>query len=472
MTQAVVVGSGPNGLAGALTLAEAGVSVRVLEAADTVGGGTRSSELTLPGLLHDHCSGFHPTGVLSPFFQAQHLDRYGLRWRWPEIEYAHPLDGGRAGLAWRDVAKTADGLGADGRRWATTIGWTGKRFDVLAGEVFRPILHVPRHPFAMARFGAMAALPATVFAKGFRTDEAAGLFGGVAAHAFAKLTAPFSSAVGVMLGGAAHAGGWPVAEGGSQAIADSMVAKLLDLGGTVETGIRVEDLAALDGPDIVLLDTTPAAAIGILGDRLPPRVTKAYRRFRRGPAAYKLDLALDGPIPWTNPDVGRAGTVHIGGTMAEMAAAEADTVRGRMPERPFILLGQQYLADPGRSNGDLHPGYLYAHVPNGYDGADAQDLILNHVERYAPGFRDQIRHVTATPPKALEASNANYLGGDIAGGASGGTQVVFRPRFGIDPYATGVDGVYLCSASTPPGAGVHGMGGFNAATRALRRLRR
>ena len=472
MTEAVVVGSGPNGLAAAVTLAEAGVSVRVLEAETTVGGGVRSGELTVPGLVHDHCSAFHPTGVLSPFFQGQDLARHGLRWRWPEIEFAHPLDDGRAGLAWRDLDRTVEHLGVDGRRWRQTIGWAGRNFDALATDVFRPILHLPRHPVRLARFGMMAALPATVFARAFRTDEAAGLFGGVAAHAFSKLTVPFSSAVGVMLAGAGHAGGGPVAEGGSQAIADALVARLTELGGTVETGVRVRDIRDLGGPDLVLLDTTPAAASAILGDRLPGRVARAYRRFRTGPAAYKLDLALDGPIPWANPDVGRAGTVHVGGTMAEMAAAEADTVRGRLPERPFLLLGQQYVADPTRSRGDLHPVYLYAHVPHGYDGADAQERMLAQVERFAPGFRDRIRHVTVTSPPALAAANANNVGGDIAGGASSGMQVVYRPRVGVDPYATGVDGVYLCSASTPPGAGVHGMAGHNAATRALRTLHR
>lgn len=473
MANAVVVGSGPNGLAAALTLAEAGVEVTVLEAQDRAGGGVRSSERTLPGLLHDDCSGFHPLGVGSPFFRRQDLERYGLRWRWPDIELAHPLDGGRAGLLWRDVDRTAEGLGVDGDRWRSTIGWAGRRFDALAADVLRPIIHFPRHPLTLARFGAMAAAPASVLARAFRTDEARGLFGGVAAHAFSKLTTPFSASVGVMLAGAGHAYGWPVAEGGSQAIADAMLAKLADLGVTVETSRTVRSVDDLDDPDLLLLDTTPAAAVTILGDRLPAGTVKAYRRFRRGPAAFKLDLAVEGDIPWSHPEVGRAGTVHVGGTFEEMAEAEADTVRGRMPERPFILLGQQYVADPGRSAGDLNPIYLYAHVPNGLDPAHTEevtDLLLDRVERYAPGFRDRVRAVEVTTPADLEARNPNLLGGDIAGGASDGLQVVFRPRVAIDPYATGVDGVWLCSASTPPGGGVHGMGGFNAATRALGHL--
>lgn len=468
MTEAVVVGSGPNGLAAAITLAEAGVQVRVLEAADRVGGGVRSSSDVLPGLVVDECSGFHPMGAASPFFRSQHLERYGLRWRWPEIELAHPLDGGRAALLWRDTARTAAGLGADGARWDHTIGWAGRRFDALAADVLRPILHVPRHPLSLARFGMMALSPASMLARGFRTEEAKALFGGVAAHAFTKLSTPFSSAVGVMLAAAGHAVGWPVAEGGSQAISDALVARLTDLGGTVETSSPVTSIDEL-GADIVCLDTTPSGAADILGDRLPDRVAAAYRRFRTGPAAFKLDLAVEGPIPWEHPDVGRAGTVHLGGPFDEIARAEADTVRGRMPASPFMLLGQQYVADPARSDGSINPVYLYAHVPNGLTD-DVTDVLLDQVERFAPGFRSQVRQVVASSPKELQHRNANYLGGDIAGGASSGLQVLFRPRVAVDPYSTGIPGIALGSASTPPGAGVHGMAGHHAARRALRDL--
>jgi phytoene dehydrogenase-like protein len=472
MTTAVVVGSGPNGLAAAITLAEAGVSVLVLEAESLPGGGARSSEATLPGLLHDDASGFHPMGVASPFFRGQDLEPYGLRFRWPEIELAHPLEDGRAGLLWRDIGRTVEGFGVDGPRWDATIGWAARRFDALASEILRPILHVPRHPYVLGRFGMMASLPAVAFARLFRTEEAGALFGGVAAHGFGKLTTPFSAAAGVTLGAAGHACGWPVAEGGSQAIADSMLARLADLGAEVRTGVTVTSLDQLGGPDIVMLDTLAGAAARVIGDRLPPRIARAYRRFRPGPAAYKIDLALEGHIPWSNPDVGRAGTVHVGGTVAEMARAEADSNRGRLPERPFILLGQQYLADPQRSSGDLNPIYLYAHVPNGYDGDDATDVMLDHVERYAPGFRSRIRHVTISTPKILSQRNANIDGGDIAGGASDGLQLMFRPRIAVDPYDTKVPGVFLCSASTPPGGAVHGMCGYNAANRALRQLGR
>lgn len=467
MSNAVVVGSGPNGLAAAITLAEGGLDVRVLEAADRPGGGVRSSTEILPGLVVDECSGFHPMGAGSPFFASQHLERHGLRWRWPEIQLAHPLDDGRAAFLWRDAERTADGLGVDGAAWDRTIGWTGRRFDALAADVLRPIVHVPRHPLSLARFGTMALLPASTLARVFRTDEGRALFGGVAAHAFADLTLPFSAAVGVMLAGAGHAHGWPVAEGGSGAIADALVRRFEELGGTIETGVAVESTDHLTGADVVCLDTTPAAAAAILGDRLPSGIARAYHRFRAGPAAYKLDMAVEGPIPWANPEVGRAGTVHLGGTFEEIVAAEAATVAGRMPARPFMLLGQQYVADPGRSADGLNPVYLYAHVPNGLD-RDVDEVLIDGVERFAPGFRDRIRKVVATPPAALHERNANYLGGDIAGGASSGLQVLFRPRVAVDPYATGIPGTYLCSASTPPGAGVHGMGGFNAAQRALR----
>lgn len=470
MQRAVVVGSGPNGLAGAITLARAGLAVRVYEAADRPGGGARSSEATLPGLVHDDASAAHPLAVVSPFFRDLDLGRHGLRFVSAEIELAHPLPGGRAALLWRDLDRTVDHLGTDGARWRHTVGWAARRFDALAGEVFRPILHVPRHPLTLGRFGALAALPASVLARAFRTEEAAALLTGVAAHGFGRLTAPFSSSIGVLLAAAGHVGGWPVAEGGSQAITDALLAELRDLGAEVVTGTHVRSFEALGEPDVCLLDTSPGAAAAILGDRLPARPRRAYRRWRMGPAAFKIDLAVAGPIPWTDPRVARAGTVHVGGTVAEMVEAEAATNAGRLPRRPFVLLGQQDVADPGRRAGDLHPVYLYAHVPNGCEDPTAVDVILDHVERYAPGLRDRIRHVAVTTPADLAARNPNLVGGDIAGGASSGRQLVFRPRIAADPYATGVPGVYLCSASTPPGAAVHGMGGYNAARRALRHL--
>lgn len=473
MTNAVVVGSGPNGLAAALTLAHGGVTVRVLEAQKEIGGGTGTSERTLPGLLHDDCSAFHPTGVASPYFQTLGLEKYGLRWLWPEIELAHPLDGGRAGLLWREVERTASGLGMDGPAWAALFARTSRDFDALADDVFRPILHVPRHPIALARFGLNALLPAHWTAKRWHGDEARALFGGVAAHKFGTLTTPLSSSVGLMLGAAAHAYGWPVAEGGSAAIHRALAAKLREAGGSIETGVTVTSIEQLDNPDLVMLDTAPDAALRILGDRLPGRVRRAYRRYRYGPAAYKVDYAIEGDIPWDNVEVGRAGTIHLGGTFEEMVRTEAQTVRGIMPERPFVLLGQQYKADPSRSGGasGLNPIYAYAHVPHGHAG-NALDAVTAQIERFAPGFRSRIRATHVRGVAQLEADNANYVGGDISAGANTPVQVLMRPRIALNPYRTGVPGVYLCSSATPPGGGVHGMGGHNAAVSALKQLAR
>lgn len=466
MTNAVVVGSGPNGLAAALTLAQRGIEVRVLEARDTIGGGTRSGENTLPGLIHDDCSAFHPTGAASPFMQSLGLEEYGLKWLWPEIELAHPLDDGSAGLLWRDVDHTAQGLGVDGPAWAKLFGRVSRNFDALAEDVFRPIVHVPDHPFKLAHFGLNALLPATWSAGRWKTDEARALFGGVSAHLFGRLNTPLSSSVGIMLAAAAHAYGWPVAEGGSRAITDAMAAKLAELGATIETGVTVTSAAELGNPDILMLNVAPDAAARIMGDRLPRRIRRSYKRYKFGPAAYKVDFAIEGDIPWANLDVGRAGTVHLGGTFEQIAAIEAQTVRGEMPTRPFTLLGQQYLADPSRSAGTLNPIYAYAHVPHAYPG-DATEAIIAQIERFAPGFRRQIRHTFVRNVSDMEAYNANYVGGDISSGYNNVRQITMRPRIAINPYKTGVPGVYLCSSSTPPGAGVHGMCGFNAATSAL-----
>jgi phytoene dehydrogenase-like protein len=468
MTDAVVVGSGPNGLAAAVTLAQAGVRVTVLEAADRIGGGTRSGELTLPGLLHDECSAFHPTGAGSPFLRSLPLAEHGLTWRWPQLDLAHPLDGGRAAVLSRSMAETTDSLGVDGASWRRLFEPLARHFEVLAGEVLRPIPHVPGHPVRLARFGLHAMLPATVLARRWRADEARALFGGVAAHQLQPLTGPFSASVGLMLTAAGHAHGWPVAEGGSQAITRALASYLSTLGGTVSTGTTV---TSLPEADIVMLDVAPGAAVAIVGDRLPRRVTRSYTRYRHGPGAFKLDLAVQGPIPWANEACGRAGTVHLGGTLEEMTGTEAELARGRLPERPFVLVGQQYLADPARSAGDLHPVWAYAHVPAGFDG-DATEPILAQLERFAPGVRARIRAQRARSTKELSEYNANYVGGDIATGANDLRQLLLRPRLALHPYRTGVRGVYLCSAATPPGAGVHGMCGHHAALEALRDRRR
>ena len=469
MTQAVVVGSGPNGLAAGLTLAAAGLSVQVLEAASNPGGGTRTSELTLPGLLHDECSAAHPLALDTEFSRRFALGSHGLRWRWPEVQYAHPLDGGAGAAAHRSVPDTAAGLGAGGWRWRALFGPLTEHFDAFAEDFTRPVLHLPAHPLTLTRFGALSALPAAALARALSAPTARDLFAGVAAHAFRPLGAPLSAAVGVVLGTAAHRHGWPVAEGGSGAISRAMIAALEAHGGRVQTGVRVESLGELGAPEVVMLDLAPGAAARLCGERLPPRIARALRRFRHGPGAFKLDLAVAEGIPWRHEPSRRAGTVHVGGTLAEIAAAERDCARGVMPERPFVLVCQQYLADPGRSRGDAHPVYAYAHVPAGYPG-DASAQIEAQIERFAPGFRERIldRHVRDVA--ALEADNANYVGGDIVTGANDPIQMLFRPRVALDPYALGIPGVFLCSAATPPGAGAHGLCGYHAALAALRGL--
>ncbi|MCL8012164.1 NAD(P)/FAD-dependent oxidoreductase [Streptomyces sp. AS02] len=471
MSDAIVVGAGPNGLAAAVALAQRGLKVTVLEAADEIGGGTRSSELTLPGLLHDHCSAVHPLGVASPFLRTLGLERYGVQWAWPEVDLAHPLDGGRAGVLVRSMEATVRGLGADGPAWQRLFAPLAADFDALTEDVLRPVPHLPAHPVALARFGLRALQPATAVARRWHTEEARALFAGAAAHLMYPLTGPASSAVGLMLIGAAHRFGWPVARGGSRTITDALAALLTQLGGTVETGVRVDSLAQLAPARIVMLDTAPGAAARICGDRLPGRVRRAYRGWRHGPAAFKVDLAVQEGIPWTHEACRRAGTVHLGGTLEEVVRTEAQTAGGRMPERPFVLVGQQYLADPGRSRDDIHPVWAYAHVPHAHPG-DATEAVLRQIERFAPGFRERIVGQAVRSTTELARYNANFIGGDIVAGANTARQVTLRPRLAADPYSTGIPGVYLCSAATPPGAGVHGMCGANAARSALRYLAR
>ena len=469
MTRAIVVGSGPNGLAAAITLASEGVEVLVLEAADTIGGGTRSSELTLPGLLHDECSAAHPLAVENEFTRRFDLGRHGLTWLWPEVQFAHPLDGGGGAAAYRSVEDTARGLGRDGRRWGSLFGPLAAGFDAITADFMRPMLRVPAHPVKLARFGIPSGLPAALLARRFKSPEGQALFAGVAAHAFRPFSAPMSSAIGVTLGTAAHRYGWPVAQGGSAAISRAMASLLAELGGRIETGVRVDSLAELDPSAIVMLDTAPEAAVRLAGDRMPRRVARALTRFKHGPAAFKVDWAVQDGVPWTHEPSRHAGTVHVGGSLAEIAAAEAQVARGEVPARPFVLVCQQALADPSRASKSTQPIYAYAHVPAGYPG-DATEAIEAQMERFAPGFRERIlaRHVRSAPQ--MQAYNANYVGGDIVTGANDMRQLIFRPRFALDPYTTGIPGVYLCSAATPPGAGAHGMCGYNAARSALRRL--
>lgn len=471
MTTAVVVGGGPNGLAAAIRLASDGVDVQVLEVRDTIGGGARSGEVTMPGVIHDHCSAFHPLGIGSPFWKQIDLQRYGLAWKWPEIDCAHPLDDGTAGLLYQSIDQTAARMGPDATRWRRAIGDLATGFDSLAEDLLRPVLNIPHHPIRLAAFGPRALLPATAMARWFRTEQVRALFGGAAAHVYTRLDRPLTASLGLMILASGHRYGWPVAQGGSGSITQALAAALTERGGTVATGVRVAGRKDIPDADIVMLDLAPAAALEIYGDVMPARIKRSYRRYREGASAFKVDFAIKGHIPWSNPGCGRAGTVHLGGTFAEIADTERQRAQGKMVPRPFVLVGQQYLADPSRSVGDINPIWAYAHVPFGYTG-DATAAVVDQIERFAPGFRD---HVVATVSKGtaeLQAYNPNFIGGDIIGGANDGLQVIFRPRIAVNPYATGVPGVYLCSQSTPPGAGIHGLCGYYAAESALRWCRK
>jgi phytoene dehydrogenase-like protein len=478
MTRAVVVGSGPNGLAAAIRLAQAGVEVVVLEAADVPGGGTRSTERIVPGLLHDDCSAFHPTGVTSPYFSTLGLDEHGLEWAWPEVDLAHPLDDGRAGIVVRGaMEETGRTVGTDARAWSRVFTPLARTFDKIVVDAMSPAVRPPRHPIAFGRFGPQALLPATWTVRHWKDDPARALYTGVAAHAFGRLDTPLSGSIGLMLTAAGHAAGWPVAVGGSRSIAQALIGKLTSLGGTVRTGVRVTSVDQLREavgvePDLVLLDLAPAGVLDLYGEALPGRIRRAFTRYSYGPAVHKVDYAIDGDVPWTNEDCRRAGTLHLGGTAEEIVAAEAATARGEMPERPFALIGQQYLADPGRSvvsgSGSVNPLWAYAHVPAGYTG-DATEALTAQIERFAPGFRERIVGTYVRSATDMAEYNPNYVGGDIGAGANTARQIVFRPRPAWNPYSLGMKGVYLCSSAAPPGGGVHGMAGFHAAEAALRR---
>jgi phytoene dehydrogenase-like protein len=463
---AVIIGAGPNGLAAAVRLAEAGFSTLVLEAAQSIGGGTRSAELTLPGYVHDVCAGVHALGTCSPALARETLGDHTPQWVFPDIPIAHPLDGGRAGVLHRDLGETVVGLGVDGKRWHHLLRPMIDNWDKLAPQLLGPLLSIPRHPIVMARFGLKALQPASLLVRRFETDEAAALFGGCAAHAFLPLTRPLTSAFGLMLTAAAHVGGWPFAAGGSQAVADALAARFIELGGELRTDTLVRDLTELPPHRVVLFDTNPAQLASIAADALSPRYRTRLRKFHHGPGAFKIDYALDAPVPWDNEACRRSGTVHVVGTFAELAAAQKAVSAGRMPERPFVLVAQPSLFDPTRAPAGKHTLWAYAQVPHGYSG-DATDAIERQIERFAPGFRDIVRKRRVATPAALEEYNPNYVGGDIAGGAHTGLQLVFRPTLSLRPYATPNPSLFLCSASTPPGAGVHGMCGWHAAEKVL-----
>ena len=468
---AVVIGAGPNGLAGAVALARAGLRVLVAEAGATVGGGTRTAPLTLPGFVHDVCSAIHPLGIGSPFLRTLPLARYGLRWIHPPLPLAHPLDDGSAVVLDRSPARTAAGLGPDARAYRRLFAPLLHDWPALLDAVLGP-LRVPAHPWVLARFGLPALLPARLLATlAFRGERARALFAGMSAHAMLPLEEPLSAAAGLLLGVLGHAVGWPLAAGGSQAIADAMAAYLTDLGSTVITGRRVHSLDELPRADIILCDIGPRELLRIAGERLPAGYRRQLRRFRYGPGAYKVDYALDGPIPWIAPECARAGTVHLGGTLPEIAAAERAASTGRAPERPFVLVAQQSLFDPARAPAGCHTAWAYCHVPNA-SRAGMTAALEAQIERFAPGFGRRILARAVTTPRAFEHYNPNYVGGDINAGRADLRQFFTRPVPSLDPYRTPLRGLYLCAAATPPGGGVHGMCGYHAAQAALHDLTR
>lgn len=468
---AVIVGSGPNGLSAAITLAREGLSVLVLEGKGTIGGGARTGEVTLPGFHHDICSAIHPMSVVSPFLRALPLADHGLEWAWSPAAIAHPFDDGTAATLEVSVDATASRLGEDEQTYRRLM----KPFAAVAGKVFddilRPIaaLPPPKHPITLARFGLLGLQSAVRLASRFRTAHARALLAGSAAHSFLPLEHTGSASFGLALILAGHATGWPAAKGGSVAIVGAMAGYLRSLGGEIRTGHLIRSMSDVPESRAVLFDVTPRQLADIAGDELPPRYVRKLRRFRYGPGAFKVDWALDGPIPWKNAECARSATVHVGGTLEEIAAHERAVFHGRMTERPFVLCAQQSMFDPTRAPVGKHTGWAYCHVPHG-SMEDATESIERQIERFAPGFRDRILGRRTINTAQYEEHNPNMIGGDIAGGANTMLQFLTRPFPRLDPYSTPNRRIYLCSSSTPPGGGVHGMCGYWAARSALKRV--
>ncbi|WP_309621072.1 NAD(P)/FAD-dependent oxidoreductase [Salinibacterium sp.] len=463
---AVVVGSGPNGLAAAVTLARAGLSVHVVERADTIGGGARTAELTLPGFRHDVGSAVHPMALASGFFRRFELQRR-MELVVPELSYGHPLDGGRAGLAWHDLERTVDDLGRDGEAYRRIMAPLVHRADRLAQFTLSPLLQVPRHPLTTVLFG-LAALEqgSPAWNARFAEEVAPAMLTGVAAHAIQRMPSLATAAVALTLGAHAHARGWPVPIGGSQSIADAMADDLLAHGGIISTGVDVASLNDLPRATATLLDVNPRAMLDIAGDLLPHRYRRRVERFRFGNAAAKVDFALSGPVPWTNAALAAAGTLHLGGTRREIAQTEAEVNAGRHSTNPYVLVSQPSTIDPGRAPAGRHVLWAYTHVPSGSE-IDQSEAITAQIERFAPGFRDLILASVGTTAAQMQRNNPNYVGGDISAGAATFGQLVARPVLSTDPWRTPAEGLYLCSSSTPPGPGVHGMAGYHAARSAL-----
>jgi len=465
--KACVVGSGPNGLSAAIVLAQAGLQVEVFEAESIPGGAVRSMELTLPGFTHDFGSAVYALGIGSPFFRSIPLHQYGLEWVHSPAPLAHPLDDGTAVVLERDLDATADTLGTDGDTWRRLMGPFTKHWWEFAPDVLRPVLEIPRHPWLMARFGINALLPAKAIIARFKSERTRALFAGLASHSFLALDEPLSGAFGILMAVPAHAVGWPIARSGSQSLTTALCGHLAKLGGKVMTSSRVDSLDAFSGYDLILCDVTPRQLIAMSGKQLSEEYKNRLKRFRYGPGIFKVDYALSAPIPWKAPECVRAATVHVCGTFDEIAAGEKAVRKGEHPERPFILLVQPSLFDPSRAPAGKHTAWAYCHVPNG-STVDMLPRLEAQIERFAPGFRDTVlaRSVLSSP--RLESMDANLAGGDISGGVIDLRQMLFRPTAKL--YATSSPRIFLCSSSTPPGGGVHGMCGYHAARRALNRL--
>ena len=469
MYDAVVIGSGPNGLAAAITLARAGLAVLVVEASETIGGGTRTMELTLPGFLHDVCSAVHPFGVASPFFRDLPLEAQGLEWVFPQAPLAQTFADGMASLVWRSLERTAEGFGLDREAYLGLFQPWLNSWQPLLAETLGPFPLLPRRPLLLARFGWLAVRSASRLARAtFQTERARTVFTGIAAHAMLPLDKPLTASFGLMLGLLAHAVGWPVARGGSQSISQAMGKVLVGLGGELRTNFPIAQWEDIPATRSIFFDLTPRQIMAIAGDRFPSGYRRKLMRYRYGMGVFKMDWAMNEPIPWSSADLHLAGTIHIGGGLEEIEASERAVGKGYVTEKPFVLLNQPSLIDPSRAPNGKHIAWAYCHVPNGSD-VDMTEQIEAQIERFAPGFRDCILARHTISPLEMEAYNPNYVGGDINGGVQDLRQFFARPVASLNPYETPLDDVYICSSATPTGGGVHGMCGYRAAQAMLKR---
>jgi phytoene dehydrogenase-like protein len=471
MLDAIIIGAGPNGLAAGIRLALEGLSVKIFEAAETIGGGTRTKELTLPGFHHDVCSAIFPMAVGSPFFRSLPLEQYGLEWIQPKYPLAHPLDDGPAVVLKRSLPQTAAELGQDEKAYRQLFAPFVKRWDDLASEILGPINSIPSHPLLLSRFGLKALQPAQKLAdRHFKSERARALFGGLAAHSIMPLNKISTASIGLVMGITGHKVGWPLPKGGSHEITRALAKYFKSLGGKIETSAEITTLKELPKSSVVLFDNTPKQILDICGKALPPSYAKKLKSYKYGPGVFKVDIALDGPIPWSDERCRDAGTVHLGGTLREIAASEQQIEEGKCPAHPFVLAAQQSLFDDSRAPAGKHTLWAYCHVPNG-SIRDMSEPVLQQFERFAPGFRDRILEIHTMNTRELESYNHNYIGGDIVGGRQGITQLFTRPAGLLDPYHIPKTNLFICSSSTPPGGSVHGMCGYHAAQSTLRYLK-